>query len=61
MRAPELGFQSVGVAGFEPTASSSRTAGRSVARGAFLHVAGHWRAFWDGAGRSRCCIPQLYS
>ncbi len=25
MRAPDLGIQGVGVAGFEPTASSSRT------------------------------------
>jgi hypothetical protein len=30
MRTPDLAFQSVGVAGFEPTASSSRTAGRAV-------------------------------
>jgi hypothetical protein len=35
MRTPDLAFQSVGVAGFEPTASSSRTAGRSVDGGCF--------------------------
>jgi hypothetical protein len=35
MRTPDLAFQSVGVAGFEPTASSSRTAGRAVDRGCF--------------------------
>jgi hypothetical protein len=33
MRTPDLAIQSVGVAGFEPTASSSRTAGRAVDRG----------------------------
>jgi hypothetical protein len=35
MRTPDLAFQSVGVAGFEPTASSSRTAGRAVDGGCF--------------------------
>lgn len=35
MRALELGFQSVGVAGFGPTASSMRTAGKSGDRGHF--------------------------
>ena len=32
MRAPDLVLPGVGVAGFEPTASSSRTAGRAVDR-----------------------------
>ena len=35
MRTPDLAFQRVGVAGFEPTASSSRTAGKSVDQGCF--------------------------
>jgi hypothetical protein len=35
MRAPDLRFSGVGVAGFEPTASSSRTAGRAVDGGYF--------------------------
>jgi hypothetical protein len=35
MKTPDLAFQSVGVAGFEPTASSSRTAGRAVDGGCF--------------------------
>ena len=35
MRTSELQFCGVGVAGFEPTASSSRTAGKSVDRGHF--------------------------
>jgi hypothetical protein len=35
MRTPDLAFQSVGVAGFEPTASSSRTAGKLVDSGYF--------------------------
>jgi hypothetical protein len=35
MRTPDLAIQSVGVAGFEPTASSSRTAGRAVDGGYF--------------------------
>ena len=35
MRAPDLRFGGVGVAGFEPTASSSRTAGTAVDRGCF--------------------------
>jgi hypothetical protein len=35
MKTPDLAFQSVGVAGFEPTASSSRTAGKAVDRGCF--------------------------
>ena len=30
MRAPDLALSGVGVAGFEPTASSSRTAGKAV-------------------------------
>jgi hypothetical protein len=34
-RAAALAFQSVGVAGFEPTASSSRTAGKSVDEGCY--------------------------
>jgi hypothetical protein len=33
MRAPDLRFAGVGVAGFEPTGSSSRTAGTAVDRG----------------------------
>jgi hypothetical protein len=35
MRAPDLALPGVGVAGFEPTASSSRTAGKAVDRGCF--------------------------
>jgi hypothetical protein len=35
MRTPDQAFQRVGVAGFEPTASSSRTAGMAVDRGYF--------------------------
>ena len=35
MRTSELQFRGVGVAGFEPTASSSRTVGRTVDRGCF--------------------------
>jgi len=35
MRTPDQALQRVGVAGFEPTASSSRTAGRAVNRGCF--------------------------
>jgi hypothetical protein len=34
-RAPDAKIQTVGVAGFEPTASSSRTAGRAVDGGYF--------------------------
>jgi hypothetical protein len=35
MRAPDLVLPGVGVAGFEPTASSSRTAGMAVDKGYF--------------------------
>ncbi|MDX6295914.1 MAG: hypothetical protein QOH50_5137 [Kribbellaceae bacterium] len=35
MRAPDLVLPGVGVAGFEPTASSSRTAGKSIDGGCF--------------------------
>jgi hypothetical protein len=45
-QAADLPFQAVGVAGFEPTASSSRTAGRAV-------HGGHFRRSLAGSGRCR--------
>jgi hypothetical protein len=44
MRTPDLAFQRVGVAGFEPTASSSRTVGRA-GNGSYL------RRLLAGGGR----------
>jgi hypothetical protein len=38
MRTPDLVFQSVGVAGFEPTASSSRSNKRTALTSAFQRV-----------------------
>ena len=38
MRTPDLAFQSVGVAGFEPTASSSRSNNNSALTSAFQRV-----------------------
>ena len=42
MRAPDLVLPGVGVAGFEPTASSSRTAVRVGRWRLFTHVTGRW-------------------
>ena len=59
MRTPDLAFQSVGVAGFEPTASSSRTAGMAVDRGCFRTsraTVGHLGAVLVGVvAVLRCC------
>ncbi len=52
MRTPDVAFQSVGVAGFEPTASSSRTAGKSVDGGCF-------RTSLAAEGRSRTVLIGL--
>jgi hypothetical protein len=38
MRTPDLAFQSVGVAGFEPTASSSRSNNNSALTSAFQQL-----------------------
>ena len=65
MRAPVLGIQGVGVAGFEPTASSSRTAGRAVDRGCFRTsraVAGHIETVpVDAVAVLRCCTAVDHS
>ncbi len=52
MRTPDLAFQSVGVAGFEPTASSSRTAGTTVNGGCF-------RTSWAAGGCSGAVLVGL--
>ncbi len=52
MRAPDLALPGVGVAGFEPTASSSRTAGTAVDRG-------YLRTSWAAGGRSGAVLVGL--
>jgi hypothetical protein len=62
MRAPDLRFAGVGVAGFEPTASSSRTAGTTVDRGYFCTsraIDGHSGAVLVGlVAVLRCCTAK---
>jgi hypothetical protein len=59
MRAPDLRSAGVGVAGFEPTASSSRTAGKAVDRGCIRTsraVGGHIETVpVDAVAVLRCC------
>jgi hypothetical protein len=50
--APDLRLGRVGVAGFEPTASSSRTAGRAVDKG-------HFRTSRTADGRSGAVLVDL--
>jgi hypothetical protein len=63
MRTPDLAFQSVGVAGFEPTASSSRTAGRAVNAGYFRRSpasGGRWGpVLVGGVAVLRSCTAEL--
>jgi hypothetical protein len=58
---PLTWYFAVGVAGFEPTASSSRTAVRGWSMEVVYARHGPLGALWDGAGQPRCCISQLYS
>jgi hypothetical protein len=51
----------VGVAGFEPAASSSRTSGTAGRLAVVPASSVCWRSCWLAAVRGRCCTSVLYS
>ena len=56
-----MAFELVGVAGFEPAASSSRTSGASGRLAVIPANSVCWRLWWLAIVRGRCCTCLLYS